>query len=148
MGSTNYLAATSVSQNFTVLPKITSSFIDLDSVYERRRHASLHKKTCEKSGKCLSLTHATTKTRMVMQIHLMIMRVHNKLMWTVFAGPPGTSYPCLLKAYEETLFVWQSVLIHNCLPKILCATSRRFLSWRSRCQTQISRAKEGPADFL
>jgi hypothetical protein len=107
-----------------------SPLIDLDSVYGPRVFLSAPSKKIYNSdgsfrledyGTYKDLTRDTQgnayisdkrndENQMVLQVHLLVMRVHNKLIAS------GMSLP---DAYKETLFNWQSVLLHDYLTRIL-----------------------------
>ncbi|ADW69079.1 peroxidase family protein [Granulicella tundricola] len=108
-----------------------SPLIDLDSVYGANRtkltapfskifHADGRFRMVDRGGyedlvrdevgNALIGDQRNDENQMILQIHLLVMKVHNKLM----AGGLGFE-----EAYRETLFNWQSVLLTDYLPAIL-----------------------------
>jgi hypothetical protein len=59
------------------------------------------------------------ENQLILQVHILVMRVHNKLI-----KDEGLS---LKAAYEETVFNWQSVLLHDYLTRILDSDVYDFL---------------------
>lgn len=58
------------------------------------------------------------ENQLVLQVHLLLMRVHNKLIDTEFSGIADIGKR-ILAAYRETLFNWQTVLLDDYLTRIL-----------------------------
>ena len=60
------------------------------------------------------------ENQMVLQVHLLVMRVHNRL---------AKDYPKLTREELriETILTWQSMLLHDHLPRILDADTLKFL---------------------
>ena len=123
-----------------------SPLIDLDSVYGPRTFLynlppsgslfnddgtfRLKKKSDGKGGHYYDLprdkdTHKAyiadarnDENQMVLQLHLLIIRVHNKLIRTKFHSIPDVGER-IKAAYLETLYTWQSVILDDYLPRIL-----------------------------
>lgn len=58
------------------------------------------------------------ENQMVLQVHMLIMRVHNELITTEYSGIADLRER-MEAAYTETLYNWQSVLLDDYLPRIL-----------------------------
>ena len=123
-----------------------SPLIDLDSIYGPRTLLNTASDLYEEDGRTLrlqKLSAAGGKTyydlvrngatgegtisdkrndenQMILQVHLLLMRVHNKL---------AQDYPELTadQLRRETILTWQSVLVHDHLPNVLEAGTLKFL---------------------
>ncbi len=122
-----------------------SPLIDLDSIYGPRALLNTASNLYESDGRTLRLQHkaaASGKTywdlvrdgtglgtisdkrndenQMILQVHLLLMRVHNKL---------AADFPTLTadELRRETILNWQSVLVHDHLPNVLEAKTLKFL---------------------
>lgn len=121
-----------------VIQDTASPLIDLDSVYGPRTLLTSPSKdiynpdgtfkladrggffdlTRDKMGNAYISDKRNDENQLVMQVHLLIMRLHNKLI----AG--GRSFK---DAYQETLFNWQSVVLSDYLPRIIEPQTLGFL---------------------
>jgi heme peroxidase len=123
-----------------------SPLIDLDSIYGPRTLLNTATDLYEKDGKTLRLQvvpagggksyydlprdpgtgvavisdKRNDENQMILQVHLLLMRVHNKL---------AQDFPQLTvdELRRETIFNWQSVLVHDHLPNVLDANTLKFL---------------------
>jgi Animal haem peroxidase len=123
-----------------------SPLIDLDSLYGPRTLLDTVTDLYESDGRTLRLTKLTAaggktyydlvrdgatgegsisdkrndENQMILQVHLLLMRVHNKL---------AEDFPALTadELRRETILNWQSVLVHDHLPNILEAATLTFL---------------------
>ena len=122
-----------------------SPLIDLDSVYGPRSLLNTASNLYEPDGRTLRLAQLPVSTggayfdlvrdstgqgtisdkrndenQMILQVHLLIMRLHNKL---------AADFPTLTadELRREVILNWQSVLIHDHLPNVLEAETLAFL---------------------
>ena len=68
------------------------------------------------------------ENQLILHIHLLVMRLHNKILKAIYAAHPGISVAAAFQqARQEVVATWQSVLLHDYLPRVIQAETLDFV---------------------